>query len=138
MTMPLLLPFLALLAVAQEKGEPVPFTVLSKGTTNGFADPVEKVIPSKKEWTAAWPRHPVPEIDFGKDVVLVVAFGTKPSSGYSIEITRVEKSAGEIRVVVRRTVPPKGSAQLTVITYPFVVARMAKPDCKVVFVEDKD
>jgi hypothetical protein len=138
MTTILLLPLLAMMAVCQDKAEPVPFTIRAKGTSGGFGDPVEKVVASKKEWAEAWPRTPVPDIDFDKDVALVVSFGTKPTSGYSVEITRVEKTAEEIRVIVRRTVPPKGSKQLTVLTQPFVVARMAKPDRKVVFVEEKD
>jgi hypothetical protein len=128
---------LLLAMLCQDQAEPVSFTILSKGEQGGFRTPDEKVVATKKEWGEAWPRTPAPEIDFSKDVAVVVALGTKPSSGYSVEIVRVERTAGEIRVVVRRKAPPKGSNQLTVITTPFVVARMAKPDRKVVFVDEK-
>ena len=142
----LLAPVLLALGAPQDSGIPIPFRIIDGHAESGFDAGMEKFISSTPDWVAIWMERqrnvktkiPHPNIDFDRHVIVVVAMGKKNTDGYTVEITRVEKTAEEIRVFVRRTVPPKGSKQATVITHPFVVARMAKPDCKVVFVEDKD
>lgn len=136
---------LACLAL-QDKTEPVPFTVLVKGGTYGLPKPEEKVLTTEKEWAEVWeraeswrvPKRKLPDVDFTKDVVVVVAFGQQPTPGYAIEVTRIEKTAKEIRISVRRTVPPNDAALPQIITHPYVVVKTAKPDRAVVFVVEKN
>lgn len=136
--MSLLLGLLAVLA--QDKPEPVPFTVLVKQGAPALRKAEEKVLTTTKEWTDLWDGSgsKPPAVDFAKDVVLLAAFGEKSTGGYLIDITRVEKTAAEIRVYVRRTLPRPGAILTQAFTYPVVLARTAKPDRKVVFVDEKD
>jgi hypothetical protein len=84
------------------------------------------------------PLPPTPNVDFTKEVVLVVGWGTKGVLGYSTWISRIEKTPKEIRVLFRREGPPKDRVAPTMVGYPCFLARMDKPDLPVRFVLDQD
>ena len=65
-------------------------------------------------------------IEYGKDtyahenkLYILVAYGEKPTAGYSVEISKVEKSDGNINVYASFQDPGKDDMVATVITYPY-------------------
>lgn len=65
-------------------------------------------------------------IEPGKDtyahedkLYILVAYGEKPTAGYSVEISKVEKSDGNINVYSSFQDPGKDDMVATVITYPY-------------------
>ena len=113
-----------LLLQAQDPG----FTLIEKGP-NGPRDAVEKAITDAAAWAAFWKSYRgdkavPPAVDFAKEDVILVAWGEKPSTGYTIEVVRVERDKAETRVRVRRTKPegPVG----TVLTQPSCIVRIPK------------
>ena len=73
---------------------------------NGVGEPATVVIRDPEQWRAAWativathsPKPDLPLVDFTKEMVIVVALGTKPSGGYSAEVLRVVRGAYGIDV----------------------------------------
>jgi hypothetical protein len=142
----LLLASLALLqSDPQPKGETVSFTIIDKGPGSGFQVPQELFVSSLKDWVDTWatrqgsatPKRPHPAVEFDKEVVLVATLGSKNTGGYAIEITRIIKTKDDIQVFVKRTAPAEGAKSATMLTSPFVLARMKKPDRPVTFVDEE-
>jgi len=73
--------------------------------------------------------------DFNRETVVVARMGSQSSSGYSIAVTGAAVAGGELVVEVQETVPGRGCGNLTVITSPVVVARVARAGLPVRFVE---
>jgi hypothetical protein len=71
------------------------------------------------------------EIDWKKHMVVAVCAGRKPSAGYRVEITRVAKEKGVLKVSWQLIVP-KGGAD-DVLTYPSECVLLPRFAGKVVF-----
>src|SRR5215510_9631615 len=78
----------------------VPFATLAKGLASGVDQPTQIVIRSQNDWAALWSRHirtqiappPPPSVDFSRDMVLALFMGQRPTGGYAIEVTRIERT----------------------------------------------
>ena len=81
------------------------------------------VIDDEGSWSAFWVLHSpgtaVPSIDFRQDSVVLAFTGERQSTGFTIEIDRVARIAGEL--VVDATIRSPGSECVTgdAITRPF-------------------
>lgn len=89
---------------------------------SGVEDARQAVVKTDAEWSKLWRAHnataPLPKVDFGKRMVVAVFLGTRPSAGYSVEITGT-KADGKTVVVEWREVPPKpGNLSAQVLTSP--------------------
>jgi hypothetical protein len=81
--------------------------------TSGVMQFSRQVIKSTKEWHDIWavmhavnePAPALPEIDFNKQMVVVVAMGVRPSGGYSIMVTGVQVKDGVVEVSVESVSP---------------------------------
>jgi hypothetical protein len=63
-------------------------------------------------------------VDFARHSVVAVFAGEKPTSGYSVRVTAIEKD-GEACVVGWRVVePPKDASVAQMISNPYVVVRV--------------
>jgi hypothetical protein len=101
---------------------------------------VRVVLRSEAEWKAHFPANPGdprPVPDFKKDMALLVARGQRPSSGYGVEIVRVEKAEGKLVAVVRLKSPAPGGGQLAVLTHPYVVYVIPRSDLPLEFQDEK-
>jgi hypothetical protein len=67
------------------------------------------------------PGRPIrlPNIDFDRREVLLVATGPRSSSGYELRIVRVRDQGDRIVVVVHERTPSLGEAVQARVTYPF-------------------
>src|SRR5690606_12689678 len=100
----------------------VPFTVSS-----GYQVATNAVIRDSAEWASAWstlhqgltPVPPIPAIDFGREMVVLVAIGEQPNGGHSVIITSVrpDGEAGLLVQVEHRAAGP-GCMVPQVITAP--------------------
>jgi protease stability complex PrcB-like protein len=108
-----------------------------------FTEPARLVIRSQEEWASAWAliqgsaaASPLPPVDFGADMVVVAATGTRRSGGYDIIIPDAALDAGTLRVGVVETTPGSGCAVETVLTSPVAAARVPRHDGPVEFVDE--
>ena len=132
------------------RGKPVPITRLvtrsgppSSFTYNsGIGDALRIVIRDNEAWREMWKRihypvfpspPPLPEIDFSREIVVVVGLGTRPSSGYGIIIDGAYEQDNLLEVLVRTVSPGKNCINLTVMTQAVDIVRLAKTQSAVVF-----
>ena len=100
----------------------VPFTSIGQGTRSGIQDARAVVVRSAAEWRTLWKEHdtaPPPDVDFSQVIVLGVFQGTKPSAGFSIQITSVTAKGTSAVVEVVEGKPRPGMMTAQVLTSPF-------------------
>ncbi len=97
----------------------------------------EMVFYTEKDFHSFWKSYcrvidsqggkvPPPSIDFSKNMVIAVFMGKKPTSGYRIEIEKIEEDKNYIKVYVKEYLPSKNAILMPVITYPFVMVKLKK------------
>ena len=107
--------------------------------------PLRLVIKSREEFSDFWKRltapvppggwvPPLPEIDFSKEMIVVSAMGSRPSSGYSIFIDGACEVDGQVEVFVS-SVEVMCGAELGIVTYPADAVRLPRSDFPIVFRE---
>jgi hypothetical protein len=108
---------------------------------SGYETAMAVAIRDRAAWLSAWAQMygrtntlppPLPEIDFANEMILLVALGTQPSSGYDVIIDRASES-GDVVTVDATARRPGNCGVLTVITTPVDVARVPKRTGAVVF-----
>ena len=116
---------------------PQPFSVLEQGsaamTTEDFTFAAAL---EQRKWEQLYAqihahRLPAPQppmIDWEKNLVVLVASGWKPSAGYRVNINRIERRGTRLQAFVEVDEPPAGSLQLTVMTQPYVLALIERPE----------
>jgi hypothetical protein len=103
------------------------------------------VIKTREEFVDFWKQliSPVPpgqwvptmpEIDFSKEMIVVAAMGTKPSSGYLTLIDGACEVDSRVEVFVTNVGEPFGG-QLAVLTSPADAVRLPRTDLPIVFRE---
>jgi hypothetical protein len=82
----------------------------------------------------------MPDIDFARYGILLIRMGEKPTGGYGLELMEnVAKIESRMAVVhVRWIEPEKGSITTQVITYPYLMIRMARGAFDGITVIDQD
>ncbi|KAL7553071.1 hypothetical protein ACHAWF_016335 [Thalassiosira exigua] len=90
---------LMLSAIAFASAGSVPFRTIDRGTHSGIDEALTEVYRTAEDFEGFWAKHTsrqwpppeAPDVDFGSRMVVAVFRGTKPSSGYAVEITSVDK-----------------------------------------------
>lgn len=118
------------------------FAEILKGQSRLLREPQERVLRTKETWEEFWKKlHPdsgarkplLPEVDFAKESVVVIAWGERPSAGWTLEVKSVRVEGGEAVVeVVRRA--PTGAA-LAVVSHPYILVKTSKLPEKVRFMD---
>jgi hypothetical protein len=114
----------------------VRFESLARQEQSSLAEPERRVIRSAQAWHEAWarintyrmPAPPPPEVDFEREMVVLVALGPKPTAGHAVEVVAVEREGGFLRVRARVSEPGPGTDQAQVITHPFHAVRLERSD----------
>ena len=70
------------------------------------------------------PLPPIPAIDFNKDMCLFIFLGSRPNSGYSVELKQVLETSASIRLKIKETVTNNVTTQG--LMSPHLVAILAK------------
>ena len=78
-----------------------------------------------------------PPIDFGKEMVVAVFAGQKPSGGYSVKIQEVVYAAAKktVWVIYNETAPAPGAITTQALTYPSHVVAVQKVEGEVKFLK---
>lgn len=63
----------------------------------------------------------------------MIAFGQRPTGGYTVKVSKVVQSGDEVTVYTEEDTPPPGSIVNQMVTYPFVAIAIDQPFEKVNF-----
>jgi protease stability complex PrcB-like protein len=119
---------------AANVAHPVPFQTVLRGQRSAIGEPLQIVVRTQAEWDGLWHRHysgannppPSPRIDFDRDLVIGIFLGQKPTGGYDVEITRVERSDSSLYVYYGEKSPPPNAMVTQALTQPFDIVRVVK------------
>lgn len=72
----------------------------------------------------------LPEVDFQRNMVLLVSMGQQPSAGYGFDVSRLSATVENHTAVVRLTpvAPPPGALTAQVMTHPCILIRVPRGD----------
>lgn len=124
-------------SVSVQPTKPPAVRSIERGQTSWVDSPRQAVARTPQEWAALWrlhaPDRPLPAVDFSQDMVVAIFLGSRPSAGYSVEITGVKGANGSVVVQYRETQPRADAVTAQVITDPFHIAVIGKRVGDVVF-----
>ena len=127
---------LCLMAVTMSGQVPPPRTV-DKGDFSNVDDAKQVVVRADAEWRALWRQHAgereLPHIDFGKEMIVGVFMGSRPTAGYDTVITKTLEANGVLRVWYRERTPARGLILAQVLTSPFHLVAVPKTASEVKF-----
>lgn len=131
--------------VGVSRAENLPIRSLAKSAFSGIQDPKQEVIKDKAAYDALWTRHLAnakgavtqPDVDFSKEMVILVAMGRQNTGGYAIQVSGVEVSGDKVKVTVTRTTPPPGAMALQALTAPVHIVAVPRSDLSPEFIDTK-
>ena len=94
---------------------------IGRWISSGIKGARRLVIRDPETWSRFWSELGAgvqPQVDFGRDLVIAVAAGQRSSGGHDIEVRRVTRSGGELRIEVLRTSPGPGCMTTAALTQP--------------------
>lgn len=98
------------------------------------------VIRDQDEFQRIWDRlfaartdRPMPAVDFATQMVLVVAMGPQPTTGYAVRITGLSRTGRGIVAHVTTIAPGPNCGVALVLTHPVAISRVRKTDRPVQF-----
>ena len=111
-------------------------------TFSGHDQPQTVVVRDRDTWVRVWNQiyaritalpPPIVEVDFSKEMVVLAALGTQPSSGFEVLFTSASEADGVVTVEVEARSPGPRCVTLTVITSPLDLARVPTRSGTVLF-----
>ena len=116
----------------------LPLTPVAQGAGSQIMELRQEVAGTTEAWQALWKEHsatpiPVSEIDFSQFMVVGVFLGTRPTAGFSVEITAVTVRDGTIVVAYDERRPDPGGVTAQVLTSPFHIVRVPRAAGAVTF-----
>lgn len=119
------------LAVTRFDGFPQPLAEYS-----GMVTPTRMVVRDAATWQAVWeqifrnqtPRPPVPQVDFTREVVAVVALGERRTGGHGIFIDDATEVSTGVTINVRTVSPEQNCVVTQALTQPVDAARLPRRD----------
>ena len=114
-----------------------PPRTVDKGDFSNVDDAKQVVVRTEAEWKTLWRQHggerPMPSVDFGKQIVLGVFMGSRPTAGFAIAITSTIEGNGILHVRYRERMPARGLVLAQVLTFPFHLVAVPKTASEVKF-----
>jgi len=119
----------------------IPVVTVAQGDDSSIGAETTFVIRNNAELGAVWSqiygdrinRSLPPQIDFNVHMLVVVAIGRQPSSGFAVKITGATRGRDGLVVHVTVERPGENCGTATVITSPIAIARLPKFDGPVRF-----
>ena len=105
--------------------------------------PVRLVIKDRDEFNDFWKGlvspgrflPPLPEVDFSKEMIVVVGMGLRPSPGFGIMIDGACEANGQIELFVSKVEDGPCGAVPDVVTSPADIVRIPRSDLPITFRE---
>ena len=120
----------------------VPFKTLDRGGAAGVEGPRMLVIRSASQWKSLsrdlGPNAKPAPVDFTKSTVIGVFLGTRPTGGFSVEITGIERQGKELIVTWLEKKPGRDDMVTQVLTSPYHLVTIDKFDGPVKFIRASD
>ena len=121
------------MAMAATAASRVTFQTLLKGYRSAVREPLQAAARNQTEWKALWEKHvstepyrpALPTVDFGRETIIAVFLGEKPTGGHDIEITNVEQRDGGLVVSYAERSPQPGAMVTQAFIQPFHIVRIA-------------
>lgn len=119
-----------ILALTMQTAAPPPITVIAKEMMSQVESPRQAVARTAAEWEKLWREHSgdpkPPAVDFATRTVVAVFLGSRPSAGYSVEITGTRRDKGALVVQWQERRPPADAILAQVLTSPATFASIPK------------
>jgi hypothetical protein len=106
---------------ADQAASEVEIRRIGRWISSGIKGARQLVIRDAATWSQFWSELGAgvrPQVDFGRDLVIAVASGERSSGGHDIEVQRVTRSGGELRIEVLRTSPGESCMNTAALTQP--------------------
>jgi hypothetical protein len=82
------------------------------------------------EWQALWKQHASegtpPTVDFNQSTVVAVFLGSRPTTGFAVEITAAKTEGTRTIVEYLERQPPRDAIVAEVLTSPFHIVRLPR------------
>ena len=126
-----------------EPGEPLAVTRVTQGVFSKFDAPQRVTIRSQDALLAAWAQifggplalpPPLPQVDFANEMIVLVAAGAKPTSGFLIVVDSASGTSNTASVTVRTLSPATGCVTAPAVSQPYDMVRLPRREA-VKFVE---
>jgi hypothetical protein len=94
---------------------------IGRWISSGIKGARQLVIRDPATWSQFWSELGAgvrPQVDFGRDLVIAVASGERSSGGHDIEVQRVTRAGGDLRIEVLRTSPGPNCMATAALTQP--------------------
>jgi hypothetical protein len=126
------------LALTRLRSDPFSLTYAS-----GLREPQRLVVRDatawQQLWTSVWrgvlPEPSRPQVDFGREMVVLAAMGERPTGGFTILIDSASEGTSGISIRIRSISPGSGCGTTQALTQPVDIARMPRRDGSVTFDE---
>jgi len=96
------------------------------GPRSGVETHKEVVARTEEEWKALWATLPLsqapPKVTFTSTMAVALFLGSRPSTGYSVEIAGLRMDGDALVVLYRERQPAPGAVTAQVLTTPYTVA----------------
>ena len=116
----------ALGAAAQSPG----LNTVAQGAMSNIEEPRQAVVRTAAEWQALWKQHASegtpPSVDFNQSTVVAVFLGSRPTTGFAVEITAAKTEGTRTMVEYLERQPPRDALVAQVLTSPFHIVRLPR------------
>ena len=113
-------------------GGPISFETVVATSSSGFETPERDVIRNDDQWARVWdllharsgsvPARP--EVDFGRQMLVLAAMGTQSNGCYQIEVTAIDLRQGRLAVEVVERQPGATCVCTQALTQPVHVVAL--------------
>jgi hypothetical protein len=128
---------LAAFAMAMLQTVVPPARSIDKGSRSEMTAARQVAVSDHEAWAALWREHaptrPLPDVDFSRETVAGVFLGTRPSSGFAVEIVGSRQDGGQTVVEYREKVPSRGDITAQVLVSPYHLVAFPKQAGTVTF-----
>ena len=111
---------------------------LYSAASSGFEESAQRIVSDPAQWESDWRQlhgglaaGGAPPVDFTRDVVVLVAMGTRNSGGHAVRIDGVSPSGADLTVQVTLVSPGASCMTTQEITQPAEAVRVRKPSGRV-------
>jgi hypothetical protein len=126
------------LGITRLRVEPFSLTYAS-----GLRERQRLVVRDASAWQQAWssiwrgtsPEPPIPQVDFGREIVVVAAMGERLTGGFTILIDSALEGTSGVSIRIRSISPGSGCGTTQALTQPVDIARVPRRDGSVTFDE---